>query len=109
MGIKHDLQLPSTLVSFELSTVGHGVMTRAAAAKLPASYSVPFKSSAPDLDNPKKSITKGAETEVSIAESVEKPEDCTDADIVSAASVSTKEHINTCQPLTVSCPLLTDL
>merc|ERR1719233_1015693 len=96
--------LPSTQVQGEPSTLAQGVMTRAAAAKLPAACSESFQSSA--SDDPNKILDNGAVSKVSPAESIFEPEESMDTATVSSGSLSAKENIN---PYPVECPLLTDL
>jgi len=98
---KQDMLLPSTLVLGESSTLGHGVITRAAAAKLPVISSESFQPSA--SDNLKNTLAKGAVSKVSPTESIVKPENSKDTVIVSSASLSAKEHTN---PHPVDSPLL---
>merc|ERR1719233_627141 len=101
---KQVMMLPSTQVQGESSTLAQGVMTRAAAAKLPVAHSESFQSSA--SDDPKKINAKGAVSKVSPAESIFEPEENMDTAIVSSASLSAKKNVNS-HP--VECPLLTDL
>merc|ERR1719233_2877225 len=97
---KQEMMLLTSQVQCEPSTIGQGVMTRAAAAKLPIIY----YEAAPD--DPKKTLTKKAMSKVSPEESIDEPKESVDTAIMSSGSLSARENIN---PHPVECPLLTDL